>query len=90
MFNLDINFILAFFFGVLVIYLLARLLYFPLRIFFRFLINTLAGGLLLALFNIIGAFWGVQIGLNVVTALIVGLMGVPGVVLLLILQHLTV
>ena len=90
MFNLDINFILAFFFGAIVIYLLARLLYFPLRIFFRFLINTLAGGLLLALFNIIGAFWGVQIGLNVVTALIVGLMGVPGVVLLLILQHLTV
>ncbi len=90
MFNLDINFILAFFFGAIVIYLLARLLYFPLRIFFRFLINMLAGGILLALFNIIGAFWGVQIGLNVVTALVVGLMGVPGVVLLLILQHLTV
>lgn len=86
---MDVNIILAFFFGALVIYLLARLLYFPMRLFFRFLINTLAGGLLLLLFNYIGAYWGVQIGLNVVTALIVGLMGLPGVVLLLILQHLT-
>jgi inhibitor of the pro-sigma K processing machinery len=89
MLNLDINFIIAFFFGVLVIYILARLLYFPLRIFLRFLLNTLVGGILLALFNVFGAFWGVQIGLNVVTALIVGIMGVPGVILLLILQHLT-
>ncbi len=90
MFDLDINYILAFFFGALVIYLLARLLYFPLRIVFRFLINTLAGGLLLVFFNMVGAYWGIQIGLNVVTALVVGLMGVPGFVLLLILQHLTV
>lgn len=90
MFNLDLNFILAFFFGALVIYLLARLLYFPLRLVFRFLMNTVAGGLLLMLFNFLGAFWGVQIGLNIVTALIVGLMGVPGMILLLILQHLTV
>ena len=56
MLNLDINFIIAFFFGVLVIYILARLLYFPLRIFLRFLLNTLVGGILLALFNVFGAF----------------------------------
>lgn len=90
MFDLDINIILAFFFGALVIYLLARLLYLPMRLFFRLLINTLAGGLLLLLFNSIGVYWGLQIGLNVVTALIVGLMGLPGVILLLILQHITV
>lgn len=89
MFNLDANMILAFFFGILVIYILARLLYFPLRVFLRFLLNTIVGGLLLALFNVFGAIWGVQIGLNVVTALVVGMMGVPGVILLLILQHLT-
>lgn len=87
--DLDINLVLAFFFGVLVIYILARLLYFPMRVFLRFLINALAGGLLLAMFNFFGAFWGVQIGLNVVTALVVGIMGVPGMILLLVLQHLT-
>ncbi|NLJ55612.1 MAG: pro-sigmaK processing inhibitor BofA [Firmicutes bacterium] len=89
MLNIDVNFVLAFFFGVLVLYILARVLYFPLRLFLRFLINALAGGLLLALFNVFGTFWGVQIGLNAVTAVVVGVMGVPGVILLLILQHLT-
>jgi len=85
----DLNFIVAFFFGILVIYLLARVLYFPLRLFFRFLLNAFAGGVLLVIFNFIGAFFGLQIGLNVVTALVVGVMGVPGIVLLLILQRLT-
>jgi inhibitor of the pro-sigma K processing machinery len=89
MLNFDLNFIIAFFFGILVIYILARLLYFPLRIFVRFLVNTVAGGVLLVVFNFAGAFWGIQIGLNVITALIVGLMGIPGIILLLVLQRLT-
>ncbi|NMB40451.1 MAG: pro-sigmaK processing inhibitor BofA [Firmicutes bacterium] len=89
MFDLDINFILAFLFGIFVLYLLARVLYFPLRIFFRFLLNSIAGGVLLAIFNYFGALWGLQIGLNIVTAIIVGLLGVPGILLLLILQYLT-
>jgi len=90
MFNLDLNFIIAFFFGILVIYLLVRVLYFPLRLFGRFLLNTIAGGVLLVVFNFFaGAFWGLQIGLNVITAIIVGVMGIPGIILLLILQRLT-
>ena len=89
MYDIDINFVLAFLFGIFVLYLLARILYFPLRIFFRFLVNSIAGGILLAIFNYFGAFWGLQIGLNIVTALVVGLLGIPGIILLLILQHLT-
>ena len=89
MFDLDLNFILAFLFGIFVLYLLARVLYFPLRIFFRFLVNSIAGGVLLAVFNYFGAFWGLQIGLNIITALVVGFLGIPGIFLLLILQRLT-
>jgi inhibitor of the pro-sigma K processing machinery len=88
--NFDLNFILALFFGIIVIYLLARVLYFPLRVFFRFLLNTVAGGLLLVIFNYFGgAFLGLHIGLNIITALVVGAMGIPGIVLLLVLQRLT-
>ena len=78
MFNFDLNYIIAFFFGVLVLYILAKLLYAPMRIILRFLGNTVTGGLLLALFNMVGSFWGVQIGLNVITAVITGIMGIPG------------
>lgn len=89
MFNFDLNYIIAFFFGVLVLYILAKLLYVPMRIVLRFLGNTVIGGLLLALFNMVGPIWGLQIGLNVITAVIIGLMGIPGIVLLLILQRIT-
>ncbi|MGI6319087.1 MAG: pro-sigmaK processing inhibitor BofA family protein [Dethiobacteria bacterium] len=89
MFNFDLNYIIAFFFGVLVLYILAKLLYAPMRIILRFLGNTVTGGLLLALFNMVGSFWGVQIGLNVITAVITGIMGIPGIILLLILQRIT-
>ncbi|MGI6327997.1 MAG: pro-sigmaK processing inhibitor BofA family protein [Dethiobacteria bacterium] len=89
MFNFDLNYIIAFFFGVLVLYILAKLLYVPMKIILRFLGNTVIGGLLLALFNIVGSFWGLQIGLNVITAVIIGLMGIPGIILLLILQRIT-
>ena len=88
--NFDLNFILALFFGIIVINLLARVLYFPLRVILRFLLNTVAGGLLLVVFNYLGgAFLGLQIGLNIITALVVGAMGIPGIVLLLVLQRLT-
>ncbi len=89
MFNLDLNFIVAFFFGVLVLYILARILLFPLKVVLRFILNAVVGGGLLALFNILGGFWGLHIGINVVTAFIVGFTGVPGIVLLLIMQRLT-
>lgn len=89
MFNFDLNYILAFFFGVLVLYILAKLLYLPMRIVLRFLGNTFLGGLLLALFNVAGSFWGLQIGLNIITAIIIGFMGIPGIALLIILQRMT-
>jgi inhibitor of the pro-sigma K processing machinery len=89
MINFDLNYIIAFFFGILVLYILARLLYFPLRVFLRFLGNTVAGGLLLVFFNLVGGFWGVQIGINIVTAIIIGLMGIPGIILIYLLQRIT-
>jgi inhibitor of the pro-sigma K processing machinery len=89
MINFDLNFILAFFFGIIVLYILARLLYFPFKIFIRFLVSAVLGGIMLAIFNVVGTIWGIQIGLNVITAAITGFMGVPGIVLILLLQRIT-
>ncbi|MGI5875498.1 MAG: pro-sigmaK processing inhibitor BofA family protein [Dethiobacteria bacterium] len=87
--DLNLNFIIAFFFGVLVLYILLRVFYFPLKIIGRFLTNSIIGGILLFLFNTVGAFWGVSIGINIVTAVITGILGIPGILLLLLLQRLT-
>ena len=86
---LEINHILAFFFGLLVLYLVGKLMYFPLKIVLRLLGNAVVGGIFLLLFNVIGGFWGLSIGINVITALVVGIIGVPGIILLLLLRFIT-
>lgn len=87
--GMDLNFIIAFVFGLLLLYLLVRVLYLPLRIGLKLLGNAVVGGLLLAVFNAVGSFFGLTIGLNVVTAFVTGSLGIPGIILLLVLQRLT-
>lgn len=86
---LEINQVIAIFFGLIIIYFLARLLYLPAKLLLMLLGNGLVGGILLAIFNVLGSFWGISIGVNAFTALLVGLLGVPGIILLLVLRHLT-
>lgn len=58
----------------------------PLKILLKLLVNTLIGFAALILINYLGHFVGIAIGVNWVNAAIVGVLGVPGVALLLILQ----
>ncbi len=84
---MDINIIIAFALGLLLIYMMGRVMLFPLKIVFKLLINAIIGGLVLWVINYFGSFFGVHIPLNPVTALTVGFLGIPGVVLLLVIQQ---
>lgn len=84
---MDGHIIAAYLFGLVLLYLLARLLYVPLRYIGRLLMNALIGLLLLILFNALGSFVGLYVALNPVTALIVGFLGIPGVIVLFVLRH---
>ncbi|HHW72750.1 MAG TPA: SigmaK-factor processing regulatory BofA [Firmicutes bacterium] len=74
--------IVAYAAGVLLLYGLGRILLVPLRTIFNLIVNAVIGGGVLLLINFIGSFWGFRVGVNPVTALVVGLLGVPGVILL--------
>ena len=82
--------ILAYACGLIILYIIARLLVVPIKIVWKLIINAVIGGITLLLVNFIGGFIGVHIGINFLTALIVGILGVPGVVLILIGQWLFV
>ncbi len=86
-FDIDLNIILAFIFGIMFLYILARLMVYPMRLFAKAVGNSVVGAVLLFVFNIIGTTFGLSIGVNVVTALVVGFLGVPGLVTLLIVQN---
>lgn len=77
--------LISFFIGLTILYIVGRILLIPLRILKKFLINGILGGISLVLFNILGSFVGYIIPINWFTSLIVGVLGIPGIILLLIL-----
>ena len=58
----------------------------PLRLALRLLLNTLLGFLALWVVNLTADITGIALGLNLWNALVVGILGFPGFVLLLLAQ----
>lgn len=58
----------------------------PFRAIFKLILNSFLGGLLIFIINLVGSAFSFHIGLNVGTSVLVGLLGIPGAVLLIILK----
>ncbi len=56
----------------------------------KLVFNSILGGITIFLINLIGGIWGFHIGLNLFTSILVGLLGLPGVVCLIIVKMLIV
>ncbi len=78
----EFNVILAYIFGIILLYLVGRMFLMPIKLIFRLVYNALIGGVMLWLLNVVGVYIGFNIPINPVTALIAGFLGLPGVVLL--------
>ncbi|SKA90824.1 inhibitor of the pro-sigma K processing machinery [Clostridium sp. USBA 49] len=70
--------------AVIAIFLIIKIFSWPIKLFFKLLANTILGVIMLFAVNFIGAYFKFYIGINLVTALIAGLLGVPGVIFLII------
>ncbi|MEG6584223.1 pro-sigmaK processing inhibitor BofA family protein [Dendrosporobacter sp. 1207_IL3150] len=81
-FNGELNVIFAYAFGIILIYLIGRVFLMPLKLIFRLIYNGIIGGIMLWVVNLIGGYVGFTIGINVITALVAGFLGIPGVILL--------
>ena len=63
-----------------------RLFAAPLKIMLKLILNTLLGFLALFLLGLTAPLTGFALGLNLFNALVIGVLGVPGLVLLVLLQ----
>lgn len=72
--------------GLALLYIVGIILVFPIKKILKLIVNGILGGLTLLVFNFIGGYFGLEITINPLNAIIVGFLGVPGVILLLILQ----
>lgn len=66
--------------------LLLRLITAPIRLGYKILINLAAGYALLFLFNLLASLAGFVIDLNLISAALVGLFGLPGLAMLLVMR----
>ena len=70
----------------LAILIIGKILLFPIKKIIKLVFNTIIGGAIIYIINLIGASFGFHIGLNIVTSLVVGILGIPGAILLVILK----
>ena len=84
---MEIGVVLAFLFGLFLLYILGMLLVVPTRLLIKLIANGILGGILLLIVNLIGKFLGFSIVINPITAIIAGIFGIPGVILLIVLQY---
>lgn len=87
---MDQTTLLAYLAGIIVVFLIGRIFIVPLKVIFKLILNSILGGFLILLINLIGETWGFHIGLNIITAIFVGLLGIPGSVVLILLKLLLV
>lgn len=81
---MDITTIATYAAGIIILFIVAKLFLMPIKLIIKLVWNALLGGALLWLVNLVGGIFGFAIAINWMSALIVGLLGIPGVILLVI------
>ena len=84
--NIPFDIVIAYALGLVLLYFVGWLLLVPLKILLRFIINGVVGGVVLWLLSLVGSLIGLSVAVNPITALTVGFLGIPGIILILLLQ----
>ena len=71
---------------IVLLFVLGKIFIWPLKNILKLVFNSILGGILIYIINIIGMSFNFHIGLNLVTAIFVGFLGVPGAILLVVLK----
>lgn len=71
---------------IIFIFLIGKIFIVPIRKILKLILNSILGGVLIYIINIVGAGFNFHIGLNIFTAIFVGVLGIPGSILLIILK----
>lgn len=71
--------------AIVLIFLVGKIFLWPIKLVLKLAASSIIGGLAILLINAVGTGLGIFIPLNLISAVIVGVLGIPGAVLLLIL-----
>lgn len=74
--------------AIIAVFFVLKLLTAPIRLAGKLLINALVGFVALFFLNFAGSIFGLSLGINWFNAVVVGIFGAPGVILLLLIKYL--
>ena len=76
-----------FFISIIAVVIVAKMLSWPLKKILKLLVNTAVGLLLVLVINTFGIGIGIHIPFNIITAIVVGVLGIPGTIVFVILNY---
>ena len=82
---MDIN-IITYLACICFLFIFGRLFIVPIKKILKLVLNSVIGGFTIFLINLIGASFDFHIGLNFFTSIIIGLLGLPGAVVLIVIK----
>ena len=83
--NLNTN-IITYLACICFLFLFGRIFIVPIKKILKLALNSIIGGLVIFLINIVGSSFGFHIGLIFFTSIIVGFLGLPGAIILIIIK----
>ena len=83
---MDGNSIIIYLACLIVLFIIGKIFLLPIKSIIKLLINSILGGVLIYIVNIIGQSFNFHIGLNIGTSIFAGILGIPGVIFLIILK----
>lgn len=84
--NFDFNSIITYIACIFFLFIFGRLFIVPIKTILKLVINSILGGASIFIINLIGSIWGFHIGLNLITSIFVGILGIPGVIVIVIIK----
>lgn len=80
--GIEISVFLAYAAAIAVVYCTGRFLMIPVKLILCIIGSSMVGGAMIILINYFGACWGLFVPVNLITAVVAGVLGIPGAVML--------
>jgi len=74
---LDFSTVIIILVCIIVLWIAGKIFSVPLKAILKLIVNSVLGGLLIFIINLIGSAFNFHIGLNIGTSILVGLLGIP-------------
>ena len=83
---MDFNNIITYIACIFFLFIFGRLFIVPIKTILKLVVNSIFGGITIFIINLIGQYFNFHIGLNLITSIFVGILGIPGAIVIVIIK----